>query len=219
MTQRKIAPPVRVLVVDDQRLFREGLAQLLHGAPAVSVVGLAEDGEDALSQAAAMLPDVVLMDVVMPRLDGIYATKRMLAAHPSIRVLMLASEQTDEAVVDSLAAGAVGYIAKDSGRQALLDAVQRAAHGRAVLDREGQRAAVAAAVGASDVRSAPAGLTGRQFQILKLMALGFALKQIATELGVAEKTVRNQASLMYTKLKVADRAQAILYAMHKGLAS
>lgn len=217
MTERKIAPPVRVLIVDDQRLFRESLAGLLRAASGISVVGLAEDGEDAVRQAAGMRPDVVLMDIVMPRLDGIHATAEITAAQPEARVVMLASDQTDESVVESLRAGAAGFIAKDTDAKTLVEAVLRAAQGRTVLDREGQRAAVAAAVGAAEAPAAPEGLSRRQFQILKLMSLGFALKQIAAELGVAEKTVRNQASLMYGKLRVGDRAQAILYAMRKGL--
>lgn len=219
MTERKIAPPVRVLIVDDQRLFRESLAGLLRGARGISVVGLAEDGEDAIRQAEAMRPDVVLMDIVMPRLDGIHATARITAAQPEAHVVMLASDQTDESVVESLRAGSAGFIAKDTDAKTLVEAVLRAAQGRTVLDREGQRAAVAAAVGAAEAPAAPEGLSPRQFQILKLMSLGFALKQIAGELGVAEKTVRNQASLMYAKLRVGDRAQAILYAMRKGLVS
>lgn len=219
MTERRIAPPVRVLIVDDQRLFREGLAKLLGGARGISVIGLAEDGEDAIRQAEAMRPDVVLMDIVMPRLDGIHATARITAALPEARVVMLASGQTDESVVASLRAGAAGFIAKDTDAKTLVEAVLRAAQGRTVLDREGQRAAVAAAVGAAESPALPEGLSRRQFQILKLMALGFALKQIAGELGMAEKTVRNQASLMYAKLRVGDRAQAILYAMRKGLVS
>jgi DNA-binding NarL/FixJ family response regulator len=217
MTERKISPPTRVLLVDDHRLFRESLARLLSGATGISVVGLAEDGEDAVRQTAAMRPDVVLMDIVMPRLDGIHATARIAESQPGVRVVMLAAEHTDELVVESLRAGAVGFIAKDSDTKTLVDSVQRAAQGRTVLDREGQRAAVAAAVGAAESPAIPDGLSRRQFQILKLMSLGFALKQIAGELGMAPKTVRNQASLMYAKLRVGDRAQAILYAMRKGL--
>jgi len=217
MTTRQISPPIRVLLADDHRLFRESLARLLSGATGISVVGLAEDGEDAVRQTAAMRPDVVLMDIVMPRLDGIHATARIVEAQPEVRVVMLAAERADELVVESLRAGAVGFIAKDTDTKTLVDSVERAAQGRTVLDREGQRAAVAAAVGAAEPPALPDGLSRRQFQILKLMSLGFALKQIAGELGMAEKTVRNQASLMYAKLRVGDRAQAILYAIRKGL--
>ena len=211
------SPPVRVLVVDDQALFREGLVELLKSENGVSVVGQAEDGVVALRKVAALLPDVVLMDVQMPRLDGIRATARIAAKHPAVRVLMLASVQTDGSVVEALRAGAWGYVLKDAGRDSLIEAIMRAAEGRHVLSHDGQRAVVTAALGRAEEQQPPAGLTGRQFQILRLMSLGLEFKQIGRELGVAEKTVRNQASLMYAKLRIHDRAQAILYAFHKGL--
>lgn len=211
------APLIRVLVVDDQTLFRQALVELLKADGRVSVAGDAEDGLVAVRKVAALLPDVVLMDVRMPRLDGIRATARISREHPGTRVLMLASEQKDEAVVEAVRAGAVGYIHKDADRESLIDAIVRAARGRPVLSACSQRAVVAAALGKVVPAKAPAGLTRRQFQILRLMSVGLALKQIARELGVAEKTVRNQASLMYAKLHVRDRAEAILYAVHKEL--
>ncbi|HET7419063.1 MAG TPA: response regulator transcription factor [Candidatus Dormibacteraeota bacterium] len=218
MNSRTTPGLVRVLLVDDQQLFREGIARLLARDHRLSVVGQAEDGEEAISKAAALLPDVVLMDVNMPRLDGIHATARILAKHPSIRVLMLAAEQSDELVVECLRAGAVGYVIKDTDAESLRGAVLRAAQGGAVLDRKGQRAAVAAAVGtAESMTPSRSGLTRRQQQILRLMVRGLGLKQIGRELGMAEKTVRNQASQMYAKLHVSDRVQAILYGIHKGL--
>jgi DNA-binding NarL/FixJ family response regulator len=213
------SPPVRVLVVDDQTLFREGVVELLKAESGVSVVGQAEDGEEALSKVAALLPDVVLMDVRMPRLDGISATARIVARHPSVRVLMLASAETDDSVTEALRAGASGYVLKAAGRTTLIESITRSAEGRPVLSQGGQRAVVTAALGRAEKQHPPAGLTGRQFQILRLMSLGLELKQVGHELGLTEKTVRNQASLMYAKLGVHDRAQAILYAIHKGLAA
>jgi len=213
------SPRIRVLVVDDQTLFREGLVELLKAENGLDVVGQAEDGEDALRRVAALLPDVVLMDVRMPRLDGIRATARIVAAHPSVRVLMLASVQTDGSVVEALRAGAWGYVLKDAGRASVVEAIMQAAERRHVLSHDGQRAVVAAALGRAEEEHPPAGLSARQFQILRLMSRGLSLKQIAGDLGMAEKTVRNQASLMYSKLRVHDRAQAILYALHKGLSA
>lgn len=213
------APKVRVLVVDDQTLFREGVVELLKAESAVSVVGQAEDGLDAVRKVAALLPDVVLMDVRMPRLDGIRATARIMATHPSVRVLMLASAQVDETLLDAMRAGALGYVLKDAGRRSLVEAIMQAAQGRQTLGRDAQRVVVTAALGRARQRRPPAGLTERQFQILRLMSKGLGLKQIGRELGLSEKTVRNQASLMYARLKVHDRAQAILYAVHKGLAA
>jgi DNA-binding NarL/FixJ family response regulator len=208
---------VRVLVVDDQTLFREGLVELLKADQRVSLVGQAEDGEQALERIAALLPAVVLMDVRMPRLDGIRATARIVKEFPSVRVVILASVQTDDSVVEALRAGAAGYVLKDADHESLVAAILRAAAGRCVLNQEGQVAVVSAALGRLEGPPPPDGLTYRQLQILRLMALGLALKQIGLELGLSEKTVRNQASLMYAKLRIHDRAQAILYAVHKGL--
>ena len=207
------------MIVDDQTLFREGLGNLLSAQEGLSVVAKASDGIEALQMAAALLPDVVLMDVNMPRLGGIRAAAQITARHPSVHVLMLASASTDEAVVDALRAGALGYVLKDADIETLVDAIMRAAKGRQVLSRGSMRAVVAAAVGKSERRPLPADLSDRQYQILRLMSLGLDLKHIARELGLGAKTVRNQASLMYAKLGVSDRAQAILYAMHKGLAA
>lgn len=211
-------PRVRVFVVDDQALFRTGIASLLSGQEGITVVGFARDGQEAVERVGMLLPDVVLMDVRMPRLDGVTATAQITARYPTVRVVMLASVQTDESVVDAVRAGAAGYLHKDVGREQLMDAIRSAAQGRQVLGGDAQRAVVAAALGRTAPTPPPDGLTSRQFQVLKLMSMGLALKQIARELGLAEKTVRNQASLMYAKLQVRDRAQAILYALRKGIA-
>jgi len=216
---RSHAPKVRVLVVDDQTLFREGVVELLKAEDAISVVGQAEDGLDAVRKVAALLPDVVLMDVRMPRMDGIHATARIVATYPSVRVLMVTSVQEDETLLEAMRAGALGYLLKASGRDSLVEAIMRAANRRQVLSRDGQRVLVTAALGRAAHEKPPAGLTDRQFQILRLMSRGLGLKEIGRELGLAEKTVRNQASLMYAKLKVRDRAQAILFAMRKGFAA
>jgi DNA-binding NarL/FixJ family response regulator len=211
-------PRIRVLIADDQALFRTGITAILATAEGISVVGVARDGQEAVERARSLLPDVVLMDARMPRLDGVAATARIVAEHPGVRVVMLASIQTDESVVDAVRAGAIGYVHKDAGRDDLVEAIRDAAQGRHALGAQAQRAVVAEALGRSDRKSPPDGLTERQFQVLKLMSMGLALKQIARELGLAEKTIRNQASLMYSKLHVKDRAQAILYALHKGIA-
>ena len=211
-------PRIRILVVDDQALFRSGIASLLSPDEGMSVIGVARDGLEAVERAGTLLPDVVLMDVRMPRMDGVTATARITARHPSVHVVILASVQTDESVVEAMRAGAVGYVHKDAGREELIDAVRRAAQGRQALGGEAQKALVTAALGKTKHVPPPDGLTSRQFQVLKLMSMGLALKQIAGELGLAEKTVRNQASLMYAKLRVRDRTQAILYALQKGIA-
>jgi len=211
--------PVRVVVVDDQALFRAGLVALLNADASVSVVGQAEDGLQAVERVAAILPDVVLMDVRMPRLDGIRATARIIKEHPSVRVLILAAIQTDDSVVEAMRVGASGYVLKDSDGPGLIAAIQQAAEGRKVLSHESQVAVISVALGRAEDAHPPDGLTPTQFKLLRLMSMGLALKQIARELGVKEKTVRNQASLMYAKLRVHDRVQAVLYAVHKGLAN
>jgi len=213
------APKVRVLVVDDQTLFRQGLVELLKAENSVSVAGQAEDGLEAVRKVGALLPDVVLMDVRMPRLDGIRATARIVARHPSVHVLMLASAQVDETLLEAMRAGALGYVLKDADHECLVEAIMEAARGRQVLGRDAQRVVVATALGRATHQNPPAGLTDRQFQILRLMSRGLGLKQVGRELGLTEKTIRNQASLMYARLKVHDRAQAILYAVHKGFAA
>lgn len=211
--------PVRVVVVDDQALFRAGLVALLNADASVSVVGQAEDGVQAIERVAAIMPDVVLMDVRMPRLDGIRATARIIAEHPSVRVLILAAVQTDDSVVEAMRVGAAGYVLKDSDGPGLIAAIRQAAEGRKVLSHESQVAVISAALGRAEGAHPPDGLTPSQLKLLRLMSMGLALKQIARELGVKEKTVRNQASLMYAKLRVHDRVQAVLYAVHKGLAN
>jgi DNA-binding NarL/FixJ family response regulator len=211
--------PVRILVVDDQTLFREGLVSLLNDVRGLSVVGEAEDGVEALRQVAAQLPDVVLMDVRMPRFDGIRATAQIAAEYPSVRVVMLASAQVEETMLEALAAGALGYVLKDSDRDTLVGAIRQAARGERVLSHDSLRALAGVAVAGTRRRPPPDELTARQFEILRLMSLGLELKQIGRQLGISGKTVRNQASLMYARLRVHDRAEAILYAAHKGIAA
>lgn len=205
--------------MDDQTLFREALAELLSADGRVSVAGAAKDGEDAVHKVDALLPDVVLMDVVMPRLDGLRATARIKHDHPGVRVLILASEEKDETVVEAMRAGAQGYIQKDADRDSLVAGILQAMEGRHVLPAAGQRAVVAAALDRVAVQTPPDGLTRRQFEVLRLMSLGLAFKQIGRALGLSDKTVRNQASLIYSKLRVHDRAEAILYALHKGFSA
>lgn len=211
-------PPLRVLVVDDQTLFREALVALLKADGRVSVVGMAEDGKVAVQKVAALLPDLVLMDVRMPRMDGIKATARIAREHPSVRIVMLAAVQGDHDVVEAMRAGAVGFVHKDAGRGELMEAIFRAAEGRSVLSADSQRAVVAAAFDKLAPQNPPDGLTARQFHVLRLMSTGLPFKQIARELGVTEKTIRNHASLIYSRLHVHGRGEAIVFALRKGFA-
>jgi len=205
--------PVRVLLVDDQALFREALATLLAVRDEVEVVGEAADGAEALDRAAALHPDVVLMDLRMPRLDGIAATRRLRAAQPDVRVLALTTFDTDEEVFAALRAGAVGYLLKDAEPDGLVDAVRSAARGESPLDPRAARIMLTARS-----RPAPASaLSGREKEVLVLVAEGMANKQIARTLGIAERTVKAHLTSIFNQIGVTDRTNAALWAHRRGL--
>ena len=200
--------PVRVVVVDDQALFRTGLARLLNEDERIEVVGQAEDGLAALSVVAKLKPDVVLMDLKMPNLDGIEATRRMLANNPETKVLILTSFDADTSIIQALKAGAAGYVLKDSQADGIVSSILAVMSGERVM---------ASAVAQRVLDMLTGTITTREVEILKLLASGMANKQIAYKLGISEKTVRNHVSNMYEKLQIFDRAQAVLYAVRKGL--
>jgi DNA-binding NarL/FixJ family response regulator len=199
----------RVVIADDQTLFRAGLARLLDVDDRVAVVGEAVDGADAVKLALSLKPDVVLMDIKMPNLDGIEACRRIVTENPKIRVLMLTTFEADNHVIQALKAGASGYVLKDSTASAIVSSILAVVAGERVM------------AGAVANRTTPKefydGLTAREVEILKLLATGMANKQIAYKLKISEKTVRNHVSNMYEKLDIYDRAQAVLYAVRKGL--
>jgi DNA-binding NarL/FixJ family response regulator len=214
---------VRVLLVDDQALFREALSVLLGTADGIEVVGEAADGAQALARVAALRPDVVLMDLRMPVLNGIAATRRIRVEHPSTRVIALTTFDDDEEVFAALRAGAVGYLLKDVSSARLLEAVRAAAHGESVLQPSG-----AAKVVAQFARlSAPAAtdqpqplvvpLTERELAVLRLVCRGRNNREIAGELFLAEGTVKNHVTSVLGKLGVRDRTQAALRAQALGL--
>jgi DNA-binding NarL/FixJ family response regulator len=214
---------VRVLLVDDQALFREALSVLLGTADGIEVVGEAADGAQALARVAALRPDVVLMDLRMPVLNGIAATRRIRVEHPSTRVIALTTFDDDEEVFAALRAGAVGYLLKDVSSARLLEAVRAAAHGESVL-----QPSVAAKVVAQFARlSAPAAtdqpqplvvpLTERELAVLRLVCRGRNNREIAGELFLAEGTVKNHVTSVLGKLGVRDRTQAALRAQALGL--
>jgi DNA-binding NarL/FixJ family response regulator len=201
---------IRVMLVDDHRLVREGLATLLVAAGDIEVVGTAADGAGVVSAAAACEPDVVLMDLSMPEVDGVEATKRLLAERPDVRVVALTSFAEQRQVADALAAGAVGYLLKDTAPDALFDAVRAAHAGHAPLDPR-----VATALLPS--RSAPspaaaAGLSAREEEVLRLAAKGLANKQIARSLGISEHTVKIHLGNVFRRIGVNDRTSAALWA-------
>lgn len=203
---------IRVLLADDQVLFREALHMLLAAQPSIEIVGEAGDGEEALRMAAELQPDVVLMDVQMPVLDGVAATKRLLGQKSAPRVILLTTFDDDEYVFEGLRAGAIGYLLKDAPGKKLVEAIEAAARGETFL-----QASVAAKVVAEATRqhSAPASplpepLTAREIEILRLMAKGQNNREIADTLVISEGTVKNHVTSILGKLAVRDRTQAVL---------
>jgi len=207
----------RVLIADDQTLFRSGLARLLDEDPRVEVVGQAFDGLEVVKQAAALKPDVVLMDIKMPNLDGIEATRRITAEHPEIRILVLTTFDADSFVLQALRAGASGYVLKDSQPDAIVSSIVAVLSGERVMASAVANRVLDMLTGSTTPKEFYDGLTAREVEILKLLAVGQANKQIARRLGISEKTVRNHVSHMYEKLQIYDRSQAVLYAVRKGL--
>jgi len=211
------ARPVRVLIADDQTLFRSGLARLLNDDPRVEVVGEAVDGEDAARQVTLLRPDVILMDIKMPNSDGVQATQRIMAENPAAKVLILTTFDTDSYVLQALKAGASGYVLKDSRVESIVSSILAVVAGERVMSSSIANMVLDLLAGASNGKEFYDGLTARELEILKLLATGIANKQIAFRLKISEKTVRNHVSNMYEKLNIADRAQAALYAVRKGL--
>jgi DNA-binding NarL/FixJ family response regulator len=207
----------RVLIADDQTLFRSGLARLLDGDDRVSVVGEAVDGLEAVKLAASLKPDVVLMDIKMPGLDGIEATRRIVAESPKSKVLMLTTFEADNHVIQALKAGASGYVLKDSQASAIVSSILAVVAGERVMASAVANRVLEMLTGATTPKEFYDGLTAREVEILKMLATGMANKQIAYKLKISEKTVRNHVSNMYEKLGIYDRAQAVLYAVRKGL--
>jgi DNA-binding NarL/FixJ family response regulator len=210
-------PAVRVLLADDQALFREALATLLGARPEVQVVGEAGDGFQALQRSADLRPDVVLMDLHMPVLDGIAATRRLRAEQPEVRVLALTTFDDDEDVFEALRAGALGYLLKDVSSDRLVEAVLAAARGESVL-QPSVAAKVVARLAQLDAapRSRPqplvVPLSDRELDVLRLLADGRSNREIAGELFLAEGTVKNHVTNVLAKLGARDRTQAALRA-------
>jgi len=207
----------RVLIADDQTLFRSGLARLLEEDPRVEIVGQAVDGADVVKRAASLKPDVVLMDVKMPNMDGIEATRKIVAEHPEIKVLVLTTFDADSYVLQALRAGASGYVLKDSQPSAIISSILSVMSGERVMASAVANRVLDMLTGATTPKEFYDGLTAREIEIIKLLAIGQANKQIAYRLHISEKTVRNHVSHMYEKLGIYDRSQAVLYAVRKGL--
>lgn len=210
--------PVRVVVVDDQLLLREGIATLLEQDGRIVVIGRGGNGQDAIDLAQQLAPDVVLVDIRMPGVDGIAAIREIKAHHTNIRVVILTSFVYDGYVVEGLMAGADGYLLKDASPAALISGVMAVAAGEQVIEPGVARhVADMLSKQSQDRRGCYDGLTARELQMLAMIARGFVAKEIAHTLHISEKTVRNHVSNIYRKLDIYDRSQAVLYAIKKGL--
>jgi len=231
MTDDLPGGPVTVVVADDQSAVREGLVLLLGTLPGITVAGQAADGEAAVDLVAATRPQVVLMDLNMPRCDGVTATARITAEHPGTRVVVLTTYADNESIISALRAGALGYLTKDATRAEIGRAVEAAAAGQAVLDPAVQQRLLSAATGSAGpaVPAAPgqaAGpgpltaddLTPREADVLRLIAAGLTNREIARSLFVSEATVKTHVNRIFAKTGARDRAQAIRYAYAHGYA-
>ncbi|MEV6879666.1 response regulator transcription factor [Amycolatopsis sp. NPDC051128] len=205
---------VRVLVVDDQRLVREGIASLLDIQPGISVVGMAATGREAIERTLALGPDVVLMDVRMPEMDGVEAVAVLRRRAPDCRVVMLTTFDDEEYVVQALRAGAAGYLLKDLPAAELAESVRLAHAGVTQLDRTAARHVAAALSG----HPAPSdALTSRETEVLRMVATGATNREIAAKLFLSEGTVKNHISRVLGRLGLRDRTQAAVYARDRGL--
>ncbi len=212
---------IRILLVDDQTMFRAGMKILLSSQADFEIVGEAADGEEALQKTASLHPDVVLMDLRMPVLDGAAATRRIHAAHPQVRVIVLTTFDEDEAIFDGLRSGAIGYLLKDAPTDKLYEAIRSAHKGESFI-----QPSVAARLVAEFSRlsaQAPAWaqlaepLSAREMDVLRLLANGATNREIASQLVLAEGTVKNYVTNIFNKMGVDDRTSAAMRAKELGL--
>jgi DNA-binding NarL/FixJ family response regulator len=214
---------IRVVVADDQRVVREGLRTLLGLLDDVEVTGVAADGEEAVRLAVASCADVVLMDLRMPRCDGVEATRRLQAEAPRVKVLILTTYADDRSVLDALRAGARGYLTKDAGAEEIQHALRQLSQGQAAIDPAVQHHLLEAIAKSPPPRESeqsaflPDGLTSREGEVLTLIAQGLTNVQIAERLFVNESTVKTHINHLFAKIGARDRAHAVTYAYEHGL--
>ncbi|MEZ4769475.1 MAG: response regulator transcription factor [Caldilineales bacterium] len=213
------ATTIRVLIADDHQLFRDGLKALLLSAPDAEVVGEAASGREAIALAAQHQPDIILMDLQMPDMDGIQATRQIAAAYPQINVLMVTMFEDDQSVFAAMRAGARGYVLKGAKHDEMLRAIRAVASGEAIFSPSiaARMVSFFAASRAEIPAETFSDLTEREMEVLTLMARGESNTAIADALTISVKTVRNHVSNIFSKLQVADRAQAVIRARDAGL--
>jgi DNA-binding NarL/FixJ family response regulator len=214
------APPIRVLVVDDHALFRHGLVSVLGSAADLDVVGEARDGNEAIERSAALQPDIVLMDVRMPTVNGIEAARRIRAAQPGVRVLMLTESEDEEDLYGAVRAGATGYLLKEVAIDEIADAIRAVASGQALVSPSMTTKLLSEFnVLSRRLEEGHDGrrLTDRELEVLRLIARGMSNRDIALELVIAENTVRNHVRNILEKLQVRSRVEAAMYAVREKL--
>lgn len=206
-----------VVLADDQTIVREGLVTLLGLLPGITVAGAAADGEAAVELVARHAPDVLLTDLRMPRCDGVEATRRVRAAHPGTAVVVLTTYADDDAVLDALRAGALGWLSKDADADAIGHALRSAAAGQSTIDAAALARLVAQRAAPAAPAAPPDGLTVREAEVLGLIATGLSNGEIARRLFVSEATVKTHVNHVFAKAGLRDRAQAVGYAYRHGL--
>ena len=210
---------IRVAVVDDQRLFAKGLSGLVELLPGVEVVGVAYNGEEAIALCRKEEPDVILMDISMPKMDGISATREIKALLPRAAVIILTGHEEDEHLFEGIKAGAQGYLLKDSEPEDLSRAIHTVYAGDTIIAPDLAQKMLTTFEGGRPGGSAHLAppLTERELEVIKALAQGMSDRQIARSLGISEKTVRNHTSNIYRKLHIFDRTQAVIYAVREGV--
>jgi two-component system, NarL family, response regulator LiaR len=211
--------PIRILIADDHAILRKGIRALLSTEPDMEVVGETANGLETVAQAKALCPDVILMDLVMPNMDGIEATRQITTEHPDVRILVLTSFAADDKVFPAIKAGALGYILKDSGPAELVQAIYQVYRGQPSLEPAIALKMLQELSRPSERPPTPEPLSEREMEVLRLLAQGKSNREIADLLVITELTVRTHVSNILGKLHLASRTQAALYALKEGLAS
>jgi NarL family two-component system response regulator LiaR len=213
--------PIRILITDDQAIVRKGIRALLLTEPDIEIVGEAENGLQAINQVETLQPDVILMDLMMPEMDGIEAIRRITTKQAKARILVLTSFATDDKVFPAVKAGALGYLLKDSSPEELIQAIRQVHAGESSLHPAIARKLLQELSRPPEPQRPPTSepLTEREVEVLRLLARGLGNQEIADQLVISEATVRTHVSNILSKLHLASRTQAALYALQKGLAS
>jgi NarL family two-component system response regulator LiaR len=213
-----VTKPITVLIVDDHEVVRSGIRAFLEAQPDITIVGEAKSGEDAIRLSLEHIPDVVLMDLVMAKMDGVEATREVKDASPRTQIVVLTSYHEDEYIFPSLQAGAISYILKDAKMEDLAEAIRRAAEGEATLHPRVASRVIHEIQGTNGKALNPySELTTREMEVLKLIANGLSNSEIAHDLVISENTVKGHVSNILSKLHLADRTQAAVFAWQKGI--